>query len=61
MGKPDEKLIREAAKDYQKDKGEKPDNSRDFSRAGHDARDDAAETDWKVRDYKGPDENTSKK
>ena len=52
MGKPTDKEVREEVQEYQKEKGDTPDSRDDFSQAGHDARNDAVDTDYEVRPTK---------
>lgn len=50
--KPKKKDIRKTVQDYQKSKGEKPDGRKKFSKAGHQARNDAVGTEYEVRPKK---------
>lgn len=50
--KPSEKEVRETVKEYQRGRNEEPDTSRQFSEAGHQAREDAVGTDYEVRPSK---------
>jgi len=50
--KPSEKEVREATKGDQRECGETPDTSKQFSQAGHDARNDAVGTEYEVRPSK---------
>jgi len=54
MGKPDHDEIRDAAREFQAEKGETPDPDKEFSAAEHEARNDAVGTDYEVRDAKEP-------
>jgi hypothetical protein len=50
--RPSEKEIRETVKELQEKAYGKPDSSENFSRAGHQARNDAEGTDFQVRERK---------
>jgi hypothetical protein len=59
MGNPSKSEIQDATREFQEEKGETPDSSKEFARAEHEARNDAVGTDSEVRPEKEPTTSSS--
>jgi hypothetical protein len=60
MSNPSKSDIQDAAREFQQEKGEEPDSSKEFARAEHEARNDAVGTPDEVRGQKEPTRSSSK-
>jgi len=60
MSKPSKSDTWNATREFQQEKGEKPDSSKEFTRAEHEAKNDAVGTDYEVRGEKEHTRSSSK-
>jgi hypothetical protein len=61
MGNLTKKQAEEGARDFEKERTGERDSSKEFARAGHQAREDAVGTDFEVRPAKGTETESSSK
>jgi len=59
MGNLSKKDAEEGARDFEAERTGERDSSKEFARAGHEARNDAVGTDFEVREAKEPTESSS--